>query len=247
MSIGADYFQDARVLVTVDLSNPGWENLEPVELLSSVDVLLLGLYQITDQVSPEQAREQFQEEAEQNIEELRERFNQFGVDVETRLVFCVNFAEAIDRVADEENCNAILTWNEKISFSRIGVFVRAEDRSSHLMDSVASLMADQEQTISLIHYIQEDSEEIERERRTVLENDKEYLVDRGIDQDQVEIILETVDDVNEKMVEVLNSYDAIVMGETEPTVASRIFGTRHELIQENTAGPILIVRGSHED
>jgi hypothetical protein len=249
--VRSDYFEEAKILVTVDLSKPGWDNLEPAEILSSVDVVLLGLYQITDQVTPEQARDEFEKEAEKRLQTLCKRFKLAGVLVESRLVFCVDLPDAIDRVAEEEDCNAILTWNEKSVFKQIGVFLRGEEESTHLMDSVASMMRDQDQSIALINFIEENNNEksdtLEQERRTILENDREYLVDRGIEENQVDIIIKKVADVDEAMVETVSDYDAITMGETKPTVATKIFGTRHELVQGETEGPVLIVRREHDE
>ncbi len=239
-----DYFQHAKVLVPVDLSKSGWKNLKPFELLSSVDVVLLGLYQITDQVSPEQARDEFGEEAKESLRTLCDRFEDFDVVVESKLMFSVDLTEAIDRVANEEGCNAILTWNEKTVFRDIGVYLRAGEPSTHLLDSVASLMLDKDQTIALIHYFEEDDESLEEERKTVLENKKDYLVDRGLNENQIEIVIEQVEDIDQAMVDSVSDFDAVVMGETEPSVASKIFGTRHEKVQANSDGPVLIVRRS---
>jgi nucleotide-binding universal stress UspA family protein len=246
--VGLDYFEDARVLVTVDLSQPGWDNLEPVDLLSSVDVVLLGLYQITDQVSPEQARDSFEDEAQERLARLVDRFRHAGVLVDSKLVFSVDFAETIDQVADEENCNAILTWNEKKSFERVGVFLHYQKDWDNIMDSVAALMFDEDREVELVTFYESDNEERDFDKlKTILDVERDYLVDRGLDPEQVSIRIEVTEDPEESVLETADEYDAVVMGETEPSMASKIFGTFHEKVQNNSRGPLLIVRYPHDD
>jgi nucleotide-binding universal stress UspA family protein len=116
------------------------------------------------------------------------------------------------------------------------------------MDSVASLMVDQDQTVTLINFIEDDDGETDQlERQTILENERDYLIDRGLFENQIEIRLEQVQDINDAIVKAVGQFDAIVMGETEPSVASKIFGTRHELVQDHTNGPVLIVRQPHNE
>lgn len=246
--VGLDYFEDARVLVTVDLSQSGWDNLEPVDLLSSVDVVLLGLYQITDQVSPEQARDTFEEEARERLAQLVDRFRHAGVLVDSKLVFSVDFAETIDRVADEENCNAILTWNEKKSFDRVGVFLHYQKDWENIMDSVAALMFDEDSEVELVTFYESDHEERNFDKlKTILDVEKDYLVDRGLDPEKVSIRIEVTENPEKALMEAADEYDTVVMGETEPDLASKIFGTFHEEVQKNTQGPLLIVRYPHDD
>lgn len=248
--VGLDYFEDARVLVTVDLSKPGWENLEPVDLLSSVDVVLLGLYQITDQVSPEQARDQFGEEAQCRLGRLVDRFRDAEVLVDSKLVFSVDFAGTIDRVADEEHCNAILTWNEKKSFRRVGVFLHYQQDWENIIDSVASLMLDEDgdREVELVTFYEEGEEERTFDKlKTILDVQKDYLVDRGLDPDQVSVRIEVTEDPEDALMDAADEYDTVVMGEAKPSVMSTMFGSLHEKIQHNTDGPLLIVRYPHEN
>lgn len=243
-----DPFQDARILVTVDLSKQGWDNLEPFELLSSTEVVLLGLFQITDQVTPEQARDQFEKKAQERINQLEERFIEAGVIVEKRLHFCVDLAEGIDRVARDEDCTAILTWNETISFNHIGVFYRAYEGRDNILNNVASVMADQDQNVTLVHFIEEDDEGDDYEQeQSILKSDRDYLVEEGLDEKQIDIRLDVVEDIDKALESAADQYDAIIMGETKPTAQSKIFGSRHEHVQENATGPVLIVRYPEND
>lgn len=245
--IESDYFEGARVLVTVDLSKPGWKDLTPFEMLSSMDVVLLGFHPIPDQTTPEQAEDQLGEEAQRRLDELEKRFDHAGISVVKRLVFSGDFKKTLDTLADEENCTAILTWNERMNFDRIGVFLRADQGRDNIVNNLAAMMVNQDQEVELIHFISEDSEIDDAESRSILETERDYLVDRGCDEERISIRVDRVSDVDEALSETSNEYDAIVMGETKPSTASEVFGTRHELVQENAEGPVLVVRYPEED
>ncbi len=237
-----------RVLVTVDLSRGDWSELQPVELLSGAEVVLLGVYPITDQVAPEQARDQFQEQASADLESLADRFHQANLNVDTELVFAVDLKEALNRVAEKMNCHAVLTWNDELVFSKLAVLHRGEAEMNQMMDYVARIMAEQSQDVDLIHLYEGGLEEREvTRRRNLLGQQRGLLVEKGLKQGQINIILENVSDVDGALVEKASKYDAIVMGETEPSVKSRLFGTRHELVVEHAKGVVLIVRASHRD
>lgn len=241
----SDYFDDPTVLVPVDLSKEGWKNLEPFEVLSSTDVILLGLYPIKDQVSLAQAREQLGDKARERLRTLNEKFESVGVEIESELVFSEDFTDAIDRVAVKKNCNAILTWNQRMVFNRIGVLVKCEHGIDHVINATAWLMIDQDQEMELIHFYERGlDDQTRKERESVLRSSLNYLHDRGIDPDvnQLDLRIEAVNDPQQAMVEAANDYDALIMGETDQTVTSVIFGRRHEEVQEEANGPVLIVR-----
>lgn len=244
----SDYFDGSRVLVPVDLSREDWEDLEPVELLSSTDVLLLGFYPVKDQVSLAQAREQLGEKAQRRLEILNDKFFDLGIEPESELVFSENFSDAVDRVAVEKNCSAILTWNQRMVFEKIGVLLKCKHSIDHVISATVWLMIDQQQEIVFVHFLEEGIDDETREKRkSVLKSNLDYLCDRGFDRDQLKIRMVVVDDPEEAMVKTANEYDVLIMGETEPTVKSTIFGLHHELVQEESDGPVLIVRNPEEN
>lgn len=243
----SDFIEDLNVLVPVDLSESDWGQLEPCELLSSANVVLLGLYPIKDQVSLAQAREQLGEKAVNRLNTLAEKFKNVGVEVDSQLVFSEDFSEAINRVGVKKDCNATMTWNRKMVFDRIGALVKCKHGIDHVINAVAWLMIDQNQEMDLVHFLEEDVEEEARDqRRSALEASLEYLCDQGIDRSRLNLRMEIVDDPNDAMVNAANEYDALVMGETEETVRSIFFGHRHELVEDESDGPVLIVRNPRE-
>lgn len=241
------YFDDPSVLVPVDLSKEGWKNLEPFELLSSTDVVLLGLYPIKDQVSLAQAQEQLGEKANKRLRTLSEKFAGVGVETDNELVFSEDISDAIDRVAVEKDCNAILTWNQRMVFQRIGVLVKCEHGIDHVINATAWLMIDQDQEMDLVHFLEKGKDgAVREERKSVLESSLDYLRDRGIDSERLNLRLETVEDLRDAIIDAANEYDALIMGETEQTVASVIFGRLHELVQGESEGPVLVVRNPED-
>lgn len=237
------YFERSRVLVMVDLSRPGYANLEPTDLLSSTEVVLLGLYPVADQLALEQARTSFEAEAQDNLDTLQERFQQVGVEVEPELVFTHDPQASLDQVACQKECDALLTWNEQRTFDQVGVFLRYQKEWESIIDSVASLMVDEDSDVELVTFYEDDQEDRNYEElKTTLDVQKDYLVDRGVDADQISTCIDEVEDGWQAVIDRADEYDAVVMGEPDPSLMDNIFGTLHEDVDEATDGPVLIVR-----
>ncbi|OYR95925.1 universal stress protein UspA, partial [Halorubrum sp. E3] len=94
------------ILVPLELPDP--EPLSPllIEDLSSLDVVVLGHYDLPEQTPASSAREQFGEAAQATLDEVAASFADAGASVRTRLVFGKDRAAAIRQVAVEEDCAA---------------------------------------------------------------------------------------------------------------------------------------------
>lgn len=96
-------------LVSLELPDP-----EPVAPrlargLADFKVILLGFFEVPDQTTPEQAREQFEGEAESVLDAAAaEAFEAGATVVKQRLVFTADVLETLERVAAEEGCDAVL-------------------------------------------------------------------------------------------------------------------------------------------
>ena len=96
------------LLISVDLPAP--EPIPPrlARKLMGFRVVLLGCYEVPDQTTPAQARDQFGEEARSALELAAKPLEAEGAVVKRCLVFTRNRIETIERVAAEEGCEAIL-------------------------------------------------------------------------------------------------------------------------------------------
>ncbi len=243
-----DSITPPKVLVPVDLSRSGWEEMEPFELLSSTRSLLLGLYPIKDQVSLDQAREQLEGKVRERLRVLARRFSEVGVDPETEVAFFKSYSDTIDRAVHEHDCSAVISWSRTFRFERIGAFVKCQQAIDHVIEIVGWLLIDRTQEIELVHFLDADTGPDEREkRRSALRSAVGHLKSRGIPEERVRTRVEEVDDLKEAMRRTVHDYDALVMGETERKGAARVFGTLHEAIQEETDGAVVVVRNPEEE
>src|SRR6056297_802336 len=90
-----------------------------VDLLSSVEVTLLGYHEIPEQTATEQAHDQFNEQMQHKLEEYVELFESHGGTVTPRTVFTHDAPETFKRIAIEADIGAILVPNPAPAVGRI--------------------------------------------------------------------------------------------------------------------------------
>lgn len=210
------------------------------ELLANARVVLLGYHVIPEQTAAEQAREQFGERAMTKLGEFSATLTEAGADVDTRLVFTHEKQATIDRVIYEHDCLAVLVPNGTDGPESVLVAIRGTvglDRTARL---VAGLFADTDVTVTLYHVLAAD--ETEADAETLLEGATSKLVERGMDPDAVETVVEQPDLAVDAIARHGGVHDAIVMGETDPSVTTFVFGMPSEQVAKRFLGPVLVVQ-----
>lgn len=96
------------VLVGVDLTDPPSLSASLLRHLTAFDVLLLGWIEVPFQTSTEQAKLEFEEEAQEVLSNLVRPFDVVGTPVKARLVYTHDRFETIERASVEEECDGIL-------------------------------------------------------------------------------------------------------------------------------------------
>lgn len=236
-----------EVLVSVDVPDP--EQISPllIELHRPLRVCLLGTYVVPEQTAPEQAREQFQAEASASLDEVASVFDEYGVEVETELVFVPDKLEAVERTAVEQNCHAVLLVRPVYSLERILAAVRPGPMATRVLHVLGDLLRDTEYRATLLYVAPEEDDREEGEdgpeARSEMELLKRELVEQeGVDGDRIATRL-AVDDEPESVVEeAARDHDVIVIGETEPSVRDMIFGSFSRRLAEDSDRPVLVVR-----
>lgn len=232
------------ILVPFELPDP--EPLSPVLVshLSSLDIVLLGHFQLPEQTPASAARKQFEADAQETLEELAERFRETGASVNTRLVFGKDRAAVIDQVAIEEDCAAELNPAPTDRIERILVPIPDVAEFSRLPRFVDVLTEDSTQEITLFHVVEGD-EQRERGERIVAET-REGMIQAGLDPEKVDTRLVEGAEHDDEILRVAADYDAVVMYEATPELSSRIFGTLPDRIAKETGDPVIIVRQDYE-
>jgi len=231
---------DGRIIIPVELPDPGPLSKVLVEDLSSLDIILLGHYNVPEQTPTESASDQFGAKAQETLDDLAEPFVESGASVTTRLVFGKDRTAAIEKVAIEEDCVAELIPAPTEGIDRILVPIPDVPELSSLPEFVRLLCEDSTQEITLFHVVEGD-ENIE-EGESVVEETSEGMMRSGFDGDIVNTRVVSGEEHDTEILRVASEYDAVVMYEAEPRLGDRIFGSLPDRIAKNTGDPVIVVR-----
>ncbi|MFW6318274.1 MAG: universal stress protein [Halorubrum sp.] len=210
------------------------------ELLANARVVLLGYHVIPEQTAAQQAREQFGETAMSKLGEFADALAAAGADVETRLVFTHDEATTIDRQIYEHDCLAVLVPNSTTQVASVLVALRGTVGIGRNTRLVAGLFADADVAVTLYHAL--DEGESPEDGESFLNGVQSDLVERGIAADRIETLVEEADAPLDAIAGRAESHDAVVMGETDPSVTTFVFGMPSEQVAERFLGPVLVVQ-----
>ncbi len=210
------------------------------ELLGGAHVLLLGYHVLPEQTATEQFREQFGERATKRLEECEAMVSAGGATVETRIVFTHEAQQTINRVLVEEDCFAVLIPKATASVERVLVAVRGTVGLEQFVAVLSGLFADSVTDLTLFHVRgdKESHEEIE----AMFDDLETALVDAGIGSEHIDTQVETGDQPIELIAEAADAHDVVVMGETDPSVATYVFGFPQDQLAAQFFGPVLVVQ-----
>lgn len=228
------------ILVPLELPNP--EPLSPVlvEDLSSLDIVLLGHYNLPEQTPAGAARDQFEEEAQATLADIAKRFRNAGADVSTRLVFGKDRESVIDQVAIEEGCAAELDPAPTEEIHRILVPIPDVAEFRRLPEFLDVLCEDYTKEITLFHVVE--GEEQREEGQRIVNETREGMIEAGFEHEMVNTLVVEGEEHDDEILRVANDYDAVVMYQADPGVMDRIFGTLPDRIGDETGDPVIVVR-----
>lgn len=215
------------------------------ELLANAHVVLLGYHVVPDQTAPGQARLQFEERANRKLTQFQERFEAAGATVERRLVFTHDGQTTIDRTISEHDCGAVLVPNATVPPERVLVPVRGAVDADRLAETVAGLFAETDVAVTLYHVT--DDDESEEGVTRLLDETSELLVDAGMDPAAIERRVEHDDDPLDAIADASEAFDAVVMGESDPSLRTFIFGMPSDQVAERFLGPVIVVQREPSD
>lgn len=210
------------------------------ELLANAHVVLLGYHVIPEQTAPGQAQMQFEERAAQRLDEFEAILEEAGATVERRLVFTHDEGKTIDRAIYEHDCLAVLVPNATGPPEDVLVAVRGAVGVDRLARVVAGLFGDADVSVTLYHLAGED--ETDEDAGTLLEGVVNRLTDLGMDAGAIETRIERGRKAPDAIVEAAEAFDAVVMGETDPSLTTFVFGMPADQVAERFLGPVLVVQ-----
>lgn len=228
-----------RVLVPFEL--PDADPIAPVLVgtLASMEVAVLGHYGLPEQTPPSAGRDQFEADAAAELEALAKPFERADIPVTSRLVFGKARHKTIDRVAIEEDCDVILTPGRVDAVERLFVPLRGEANFDRILTFVSELLDATDATVTLFHRGDE-SDRLPGEQ--ILADATDRLVEAGVSPDRIDRQLSRDEDVSRSIIDLGDAFDVLVLGETEPSLTDRIFGSVPAQVTADTDDPAFVVR-----
>jgi len=226
---------ELTILVPVDLSDPDPPRLGVVDLLDPLEVVLLGYFPVPDQAEPALIRGEYEDEAQSRLRDLVA-----GRDLTEVLVFTHDREATIDRVADQYDCDAVLSVREANEIDRVLVPLRGDVNVERIVSVTARLLQASDATVTLFHSVAEDADESYGE--FLLRGATDRLVELGIDEERVDWELSESGDRKAEIVQLGDEYDIVVLGESEPSLRDRIIGRVLSHVVDELTSPALIVR-----
>jgi nucleotide-binding universal stress UspA family protein len=213
------------------------------ELLANAHVVLLGYHVVPDQTATDQARDQFEDQATRRLEDFEAILEHAGATVESRLVFTHDGQQTIDRMATEHDCLAVLIPNATRPIENVLVAIRGIGGIDRFARLVSGLFATIDINVTLYHVAEEN--ETDEDVETLLDGVATRLSEEGVAPESIDTRIDRGNSSQGKIVETADDYDAIVMGESDPSVTTFLFGMSADQIAKQFLGPIFVIQ--HEE
>ncbi|MFC6953269.1 universal stress protein [Halorubellus litoreus] len=229
-----------RVLVPIRVLESESVSLGLMNLLSTMDVTVLGYHVLPEQTPPDQARAQYEDRATSALEDIAEEFRQAGGDADHRLVFTHDRKQSIDRVAAAVDASAYAITGATGAVDSILVPLTGDVDVDRIVAFVTDLVGDRDIDITVFAAAAEANVDAVR---SALEDVAADLDERG---PAVTVETATSQRPFEALVDAIPGHDAIVMGERAPSLQSLVFGEEARRVAAESVGPVLVVRREPE-
>jgi nucleotide-binding universal stress UspA family protein len=222
-----------RVLVPVAVLEGATVSSGLMTLLGTVDVTVLGYHVLPEQTPPDQARLQYEERATSALEDLVEEFRSAGGAADHRLVFTHDREQTVNRVADEVDARAYAISGVTGDVDRLLVSLSGDVAVDRVLAFVVEVIGDREVGVTLLLAGTADG------AADRLDAAAERLREAGL---SVETRLEREGSTFDALMNAVPDHDAVVMGESAPSLRSLVFGEEADRVASASVGPVLVVR-----
>jgi len=229
-----------RLLITVSLPGPEEIELPLLQAFQHIDVILLGCYAVPEQTPPEQAREQFEEEAQEKLQIVADSLSRYDVNIDTHLVFTGRLKEAVQQTIEDEAVDAVLYLRPLFQMKTILVPLHSEQQQpQHIASFLAALVKESKREVHLRLFL---GPEKDADAQALLQDQMATFTAVDIASDQLKTEVVETDDPTETIISLAKDYDLLVLGElNEPSLRERLFGAIHEKIIPEVSCPVVLV------
>jgi nucleotide-binding universal stress UspA family protein len=206
----------------------------------TVHVTLLGYYLVPEQTSPEQAREEFEDDAREALEAVEQDLEAEDIEVDTRLVFTPDLADTVERLTEEHAFDAVLTSGGLPSLHRIVVPVHAAEQPlERTVAFVRHLAESADADVLLLRITEPDADE--EDTAPSADELRRRCEEAGIPDDRFDLVDLEAEDTVEAIAGLEASYDLVVIAESGPSFLGWLFGEVHDRVREQLEGPVVVI------
>lgn len=231
--------ESQTVLIPLEFPNPDPLPATFVEGLTSCKVVLLGVYDLPDEMDTDE-RHRREIEAYNTLYTLADEFVQKGDTAEVELVMGENVGDAPTNVAEERNVDALLVPNPITTLGNVLIPLRETTFAEPVADFVDAMDSDVVLHTTLFHVAEREGDVEAGER--MLSTVKQHLVENGFPELRIDTEVAVSDDASFAISQAARDYELLIMGETQDPLFERVFGKTYESIAEQTEKPIIVVR-----
>jgi len=212
-----------------------------IETLAPLHIVVLGYYLVPDQAAPDQVRSDHEDEATAATEDAVSRFADRGTEVKSVVIFTHDKDETVNRVAAEYDVDAVLTpGGYPEDLSHVLIAIRGDEDLDKLTAFLINLMRQSDATATLYNVAESDEEASRGE--LLLRGARDRLVKNGVDSDRVGWQVDSSDSPADAIVAAAREYDALIIGESQPSLRERILGRTTGRVIGKVDQPVLAVR-----
>ena len=222
-----------RVLVPVEVLEGESVSYGLMDLLGTMDVTVLGYHVLPEQTPADQARQQYEERALSALDDIAAEFREAGGAADSRLVFTHDREQTVERVTEETAARAYAINGATGDVERLLVALSDGVVIDRIVDFVAELVGDRDIGITL--FLASEAEAAADR----LQASADRLREAGVNVSTNRVVS---DRPFETLVEAVPGHDAVVVGESAPSLLEFLLGEESERLAAASVGPVLVVR-----
>lgn len=222
-----------RVLVPVEVLEGESVSYGLMDLLGTMDVTVLGYHVLPEQTPADQARQQYEERALSALDDIAAEFREAGGAADSRLVFTHDREQTVERVTEETAARAYAINGATGDVERLLVALSDGVVIDRIVDFVAELVGDRDIGITL--FLASEAEAAADR----LQASADRLREAGVNVSTNRVVS---DRPFEALVEAVPGHDAVVVGESAPSLLEFLLGEESERLAAASVGPVLVVR-----
>jgi len=215
-----------------------------IELLSPVTVTVLGYHEVPEQTPPDQARLQFEERANEILDDICDAFEATGARAYRRLVFTHDRGASIDRIAAEVEADATLVLQPTPHVEEVYVAVGAGEEVERLCAVLGEIVGGLEADVFLRYFLGAEGSDDPAAAEGTLTELADGLVDAGVDRERIDTAVQDGKKAVGPIVADADGRGVDIVAFSDPgfSLGEFVFGDVDERVASQLLAPVLVVR-----